>query len=228
MNNTIKILLIMTLLTSNCTNASFKADDCSISINEILFSKSLNNAHKQTHQINDNKVEIISAAKTDYFNTPDGKQKHCNAQILLTPLDNSKPFTFTAKVTPEFAETYDAGALYIFVNNDNWLKLAFEMDERKLTRIVSVRTNVTSDDNNHDVVSEKHAYLKISSDTKSIGYYYSLDKINWQLVRVFGNNFPTELYLGISSQSPLGEGIKTTIEDISLSNEAIKDFRKGE
>jgi hypothetical protein len=47
------------------------------------------------------------------------------------------------------------------------------------------------------------------------------------LVRVFRNDFPTSAYIGISAQSPLGKGIKTTFEHISLVNEAIKDFRKG-
>ncbi|MGD0506895.1 MAG: hypothetical protein ABSA27_03815 [Terriglobales bacterium] len=36
-----------------------------------------------------------------------------------------------------------------------WLKMAMEMDERQKTRMVSVRTIGTSDDNNHDVITEK-------------------------------------------------------------------------
>lgn len=227
MKTSIKILLVMTLFISSCSNDSFKADDCSISINGVLFSKSINQGNILSGQINKNKVEINSGAKTDFFNEPDGKQKYSNAPMLLTLINNNEPFTFTAKVSPEFAETYDAGAVYIYVNKDKWLKFAFEMDEKKLTRIVTVRTNSTSDDNNHDAVTEKHAYLKISSNTESIGYYYSVDCINWQLVRVFKNDFPVTAYIGISSQSPLGKGIKATFENISLINEAIKDFRKG-
>jgi len=227
MKTLIKILLVMTLSITSCTNASIVADDCSISINGILFSKSINQGNILSGQISKSKIEINSGAKTDFFNEADGKQKYSNAPMLLTKIDNKEPFTFIAKVTPEFAETYDAGAVYIYVNNDRWLKFAFEMDERKQTRIVTVRTNGTSDDNNHDVVAGKHAYMKISSNVESIGFYYSIDSLNWQLVRAFKNDFPVSAYIGISSQSPLGKGTKTTIENISLIKEAIKDFRKG-
>ncbi len=217
----------MTIFTPSSTENSFKADDCSISINGIQFSKSLNNKDNLIKQINKNKVEINSGPKSDFFIDPNGKDKYSNALMLLTQVNNKKPFTFIAKVSPEFSETYDAGAIYLFENNEKWLKLAFEMDERKLTRIVTVRTNDTSDDNNHDVIVQKTAFLKISSNVQCIGYYYSTDSINWQLVRLYKNDFPSTTYIGISSQSPLGNGIKTTFENLSLNNVAIKDFRKG-
>lgn len=227
MKTSIKILLVMTLFISSCSNDSFKEDDCSISINGILFSKSINNGNILSSQLNNHKVEINSGAKSDFFNEPDGKAKYSNAPMLLTQINNREPFTFITRVCPEFSETYDAGAIYMYVNNDMWVKFAFEMDENKLTRIVTVRTSSTSDDNNHDVINEKSAYLKISSNIESIGYYYSIDSISWQLVRVYKNDFPSSTYIGISSQSPLGSGIKTTFESISLINESIKDFRKG-
>ena len=217
----------MAIFISSCTENPFKDIDPAISINSVQFSKSLNNGDKLSRQINKDVIEFNSGEKSDFFNDPNGKERYSNAPMLLTPVNNKEPFTFIARVSPEFSETYDAGAIYMFVNNDKWLKFAFEMDERKLTRIVTVRTNGTSDDNNHDVVAEKTVFMKISSDAGSIGFYYSTDSINWQLVRVFKNDFPSTTYIGISSQSPLGSGIKTTFESISLNNVVVKDFRKG-
>jgi regulation of enolase protein 1 (concanavalin A-like superfamily) len=101
----------------------------------------------------------------------------------LTEVDNKQPFTLTAKVTPTFLKTYDAGTLYIYVKEDLWLKMAMEMDERQKTKIISVRTIGTSDDDNHDVIEAKSVHMKISSDTKTVGFYYSLDKKSWQLIR---------------------------------------------
>jgi regulation of enolase protein 1 (concanavalin A-like superfamily) len=124
--------------------------------------------------------------------------------VLLTAIDNTKPFTFTTRVTPVLHETYDAGALYLWVREDHWLKMAMERDERGLSRIVTVRTHGTSDDNNHDAISAKSAFLRVSSDTSSIGFYYSLDGKSWQLVRVFRNDYPPRLWLGLSAQSPMG------------------------
>jgi hypothetical protein len=55
--------------------------------------------------------------------------------------------------------------------DDLWLKMAMEMDERDRTRMVSVRATGTSDDNNHDVVTSKSVYMKISSNMKTVGFY---------------------------------------------------------
>lgn len=60
-----------------------------------------------------------------------------------------------------------------------WQKLAFEQDEYGNHRIVTVRTQGTSDDNNHDKLDVSSVYLKISSDTKTIASYYSIDKKRW-------------------------------------------------
>jgi regulation of enolase protein 1 (concanavalin A-like superfamily) len=175
----------------------------------------------------DGKLEFNSKAKSDNFNDPDGKLSNHSAPVLLAKIDNTKPFTFTAKVTPEFLETYDAGAMYIYLNNRWWFKFAFERDERMRTRIVTVRTIETSDDNNHDAIDNKSVYMKISSDTGTIGFYYSLDKENWQLVRLFHNDYPAEIWVGLSAQSPMGNGNHSIFEECSLSYTSIKDFRVG-
>jgi hypothetical protein len=75
--------------------------------------------------------------------------------------------------------------------------MAMERDERGKTRIVTVRTIGTSDDNNHDVVETKGVRMKISSDTRTVGFYYSLDGVGWQLVRLFRNDYPKSIRLGL-------------------------------
>jgi regulation of enolase protein 1 (concanavalin A-like superfamily) len=201
-------------------------EKCSVKLPSIEFTQSLNNAAKNATTTN-GKLSLRSEAKKDNFNDPDGKLTNNTAPVLLTRIDNKKPFTLTAKVTPEFLETYDAGVLYIYNKEDLWQKFAFERDERAKTRIVSVRTIGTSDDNNHDVVGNKSVYMKISSDTKTVGFYYSLDNATWQLVRLYKNDYPAETWVGVSSQSPIGNGSVTQFEDCTLTETSIKDFRMG-
>lgn len=147
--------------------------------------------------------------------------------MLLTQIDNRKPFTLSAKVTPTFLHTYDAGALYIWVRDDLWLKMAMERDERGRTRMVTVRTSGTSDDNNHDVVTAKSVYMKISSDTKTVAFYYSVDAQEWQLIRLFRNDYPQKLWLGVSAQSPVGDGNSVTFDALTLTQKSVTDFRLG-
>ena len=135
--------------------------------------------------------------------------------------------SFTVEYSDTLLDTYDAGTLYIWVRDDLWLKMAMERDERGRVRIVSVRTNGTSDDNDHDVVTSKTVYMKISSDTTRVGFYYSVDNVNWQLIRLFKNDYPSRLWVGISTQSPIGKGSETIFENVSLVQNSITDFRMG-
>ena len=116
----------------------------------------------------------------------------------------------------------------MYVNDTLWQKLAFEQDEYGNHRIVTVRTQGTSDDKNHDKIDAKSVYMKISSDTRTIASYYSLDKKEWHMVRLYRNEYPDQIYLGISSQCPQHGGCTSIIEDITLSHDNVGDFRMGE
>jgi regulation of enolase protein 1 (concanavalin A-like superfamily) len=193
---------------------------------DLNFDTSLNNAQQQM-QKESNKMILSSTKETDYFIEPGGVYEKTNAPLLLKKIDNTKPFTFIAKLTPEHNVKYDAGMAFIYVDEKHWLKFAFEADEQMNTRIVTVRTTESSDDNNHETVKEKTVYLKISSDTKSIGFYYSTNGTAWHLVRVFKNEYQQTIYIGVGTQSPAGNGNKTIFEGIEWSSSSVKDFRSG-
>jgi regulation of enolase protein 1 (concanavalin A-like superfamily) len=192
----------------------------------ITFNLALNEAEKHV-KVADARLTLSSPAKRDNFRDPNGKLSNNTAPMLLSEVDNTKPFTFTAKVTPTFLDTYDAGALYIWARDDLWLKMAMERDERGRTRLVTVRTIGTSDDNNHDVVTAKSVYMKISSDVTTVGFYYSLDNQEWQLIRLFKNEYPDTIWLGVSSQSPVGAGNASMFENVVLTQTSISNFRLG-
>lgn len=222
----LNLLLVLAVLNGCTDNPIEKGEACAISVSGLEFTKSLNGAKSQA-TVEGSKLVLKSQAKSDYFNEPDGKLSYSTAPLLLTKIDNSQPFTFTAKVTPAFVDTYDAGAMYVFLHKNWWFKFAFERDELRRTRAVTVRTIGTSDDNNHDVIDSTSVYMKISSDTKTIGFYYSLDQKAWQLVRLFQNDYPRETWIGVSTQSPIGNGTSATFEAFSLTKKSIKDFRMG-
>jgi regulation of enolase protein 1 (concanavalin A-like superfamily) len=225
MNRSKLILLVLLVISCKETEKEF-GEACSVKLPQIHFTKSLHHADENT-SVENNKITMRSDAGTDYFNEPDGTQPGNSAPVLLSKVNNTKHFTLTAKVTPQFITTYDAGALYIYSTETLWQKFAFEKDEQGKTRIVSVRTIETSDDNNHDAITHESVYLKISSDTKTVGFYYSGDSITWNLVRIYKNNYPSTIWVGISSQSPLGNGNITYFENCSLIEKSISDFRKG-
>lgn len=123
---------------------------------------------------------------------------------------------------------YNAGVLYIYVNDSLYHKFCFEQDERGRHRVVTVRTRGTSDDNNHDIVAQPFVYMKISSDTKTVASYYSLDNKNWQMVRLYQNDYPKQIGVGISAQCPVDKGTVSYFEEFKLESSSVKDFRLGE
>ena len=200
-----------------------------ITISGVHFTKALNGAEKLATADENGKVTFKAGEKQDYFCDPDGKLSNNTAPVLLCKIDNTKPFTLISKVTPEFTEKglYNAGVLYLYVNDNYWQKLCFEQDEHGKHRIVSVRTIGTSDDNNHDVITAPSIYMKISSDTHTVASYYSYDKITWQMVRLYKNDYPKELWVGISNQCPMEKESVSYFEDISLTQNTVTDFRLG-
>lgn len=203
---------------------------CDVKLANIHFNKAVNGADALAQTDAGGRMAFRAGAKTDYFCDPkDDHASTSTAPILLAKVDNTKPFTLLAKVTPGFTAkgTYNAGALYVYVNDRRWQKHAFEQDERGNHRVVSVRTRGTSDDNNHDVVQGPTVYLKISSDTRTMASYYSLDQKTWQLVRLYRNDYPAEIWAGVSAQCPVDTGTVSHFEGISLTQNTVSDFRLG-
>ncbi|WP_375437415.1 DUF1349 domain-containing protein [uncultured Hymenobacter sp.] len=203
---------------------------CDIKLANIHFTKAVNGADTLTKVDAKGRMTFRVGEKKDFFCDPnDNKLSNNTAPILLAEVDNTKPFTLVSKVIPGFTEKglYNAGVLYIYVNDMRWQKHCFEQDERGNHRIVSVRTIGTSDDNNHDVVKSPSAYMKISSDTRTVASYYSLDNKNWQLVRLYKNDYPAQIWMGVSAQCPVDTGTVSYFEEVSLTQNSVTDFRLG-
>lgn len=238
-----KCIFIVTvaIMVAACTNKrademskvaeNSRMTECNISVGDLHFTKSLNGAEQQ---VSDSADIVTFRAKphADYFCDPnEGKMPKNDAAVLLTEIDNKKPFTYSAKVKSGFTPegTYNAAVLFVYANDTLWQKLCFEQDERGNHWVVTVRTVGTSDDNNHEVFNKtEYIYFKISSDTQSIGSYYSLDGQTWQMVRLYKNNYGDKVYLGISSQAPQSDECISTFEDLRLTTVHVTDFRMGE
>jgi len=205
--------------------------DCDITIGDIRFTRALNGADTLVNISNKGEVKFRAGEKKDFFCDPNGKLSNNTAPILLTEIDNTKPFTLQARIRPEFTEKglYNAGVLYLYANDKLWQKFCFEQDERGNHRVVTVRTIGTSDDNNHDVVKgQDYVYFKYSSDTETIASYYSLNGKEWQMVRLYKNEYPDHLWVGISNQCPQDTGSISYFSELELSQNAVSDFRMGE
>ena len=201
---------------------------CNIEIGGVKFTQSKNNAESGVTIINDT-LKFVAGPQTDYFHAPDEQSTINSSPVLFAEVDNTKPFTFTAKIEPQFTATgtYSAGVLYAYENKTHSQKLCFEQDEYGDHRVVTVRTIGTSDDNNHQSIAGPFVYMRISSDGKQIGSYFSEDGEVWRMTRLYKNDYPDRLLLGISSQSPKDKEHTCYFSEVTLSDKAVSDFRNG-
>ena len=123
--------------------------------------------------------------------------------------------------------TYSAGVLYAYENDSHCQKLCFEQDEYGVHRVVSVRTIGTSDDNNHQAIIGPWVYMRLSSDGTTLGSYFSENGEIWHMARLYKNDFPGKLLLGLSFQSPKDDAHTCYFTEISLKQEAVANFRIG-
>lgn len=226
----IALLLVSCSNRQNIGSENVQMADCDITINGIHFTKSINGADKMITD-SDGIITLRANPNADYFIDPNEKISQDDSGILLTEIDNTKPFTFKGKVTTGFLEEgglYNAATFFVYANDKLWQKLCFEHGDNGEHRIVTVRTVGTSDDNNHDIIeTAESVYFMISSDTQSIASYFSLDGQKWQMVRIYRNEYPAKLYLGICSQAPQAEECISTFEQLTLTADSVSDFRLG-
>lgn len=200
---------------------------CDITVGNVRFTRAKNET-AGTIEVTNGVMKFVAGAQTDYFRSPDGSVVN-SSPVIFAEADNTRPFTFTAKVNPRFTEsgTYSAGVLYAYENDVHCQKLCFEQDEYGEHRVVSVRTVGTSDDNNHQSIPGDAVYMRLSSDGTTLGSYYSADGKTWHLARLYRNDFPEKLLLGLSAQSPKDDEHTCYFSEVSLVDRATTDFRNG-
>lgn len=209
---------------------AFEVEACDVTLGGIHFTRMINGADKQVSE-EEGIVRFTAPEGTDLFIDPNGgKLTQTSAKILFTEIDNTKPFTFSARIKPGFTEEglYHQGNLVVLANDTLWQKFCFEQDERGKHRVVTVRTVGTSDDNNHEVITQDFIYYKISSDTHTIASYYSLDGKQWQMVRLYKNTYPKNLLVGFSSLAPVKGECVCEFSELSKSTDNVSDFRLGD
>jgi regulation of enolase protein 1 (concanavalin A-like superfamily) len=173
----------------------------------------------------DNQLTIEANPRTDWFIDPQGAVNTANASGLL--FETQEAGMLRAKVSVQYAATYDAGALVVYRAPDVWGKLALELSPQGKLMIVTVVTNGVSDDSNHVVISEPPVYLRLAKLAHAYAFHYSTDGAFWHLVRYFGLGAAGDAHIGFLAQSPLGEGCTATFSQISYQPQILEDIRSG-
>ena len=170
-------------------------------------------------------LELAAHPRTDWFVDPSGAREPMLDGAALVG-DFAGDFMLSARVTVEFAATFDAGVLMLHVSDTAWAKLCFELSPQREPMVVSVVTRGTSDDANGFVVDGNEVWLRIARMGAAFAFHASTDGREWRLIRHFtlGDVQPA---VGFEAQSPTGEGCDVRFDGIRFEARRLSDLRDG-
>lgn len=166
---------------------------------------------------------LRAGARTDLFVDPADLATTLNAPRLLTRI--SGDFTLAARLSVEFGETFDAGALLIWYDDGYWAKLAHELSPAGEPTVVSVVTRETSDDCNGLVADAM--WLRIARLGSAYAFHASADGNRWALVRYFTLDRDDDPWVGFEAQSPLGSGAQARFSEVGYRPGRLTNLRDG-
>ncbi len=173
------------------------------------------------------RLSISAGAQTDWFVDPAGGMSKVNAPAALFALADAH-FVLSARVTVDFASTYDAGVLVIYERDDCWAKLCFEYSPQRQPMVVSVVTRGTSDDCSSAIIDGCSVYLRLYYHGPALAFHYSLDGAYWHLVRHFALGALAQPRIGFLAQSPTGAGCAVAFDHAVYKATTLADLRSGD
>ena len=162
--------------------------------------------------INEEKITILAKNGTDLYTNSDGSHSSDNApRVFFEPQSD---FIFSAKVTANFTNSYDGGALFFYADTDNWGKLLFERFKNGNNGIASTITRSTGDDAYHYSIKDNEIHLKITRKNNIFTFHYSKDGEEWSYLRSFSIATTKAIKVGFIAQSPISQSHKVVYSNI--------------
>ena len=170
---------------------------------------------------------VAAGPVTDWFVDPQrSAEPKLNAPALLGV--STGDFLLSARVSVDFAGTYDAGVLVVYEDDRVWGKLCFEYSPQREPMVVSVVTRRVSDDCNSFVVDGASVWLRIARLGSAFAFHASIDGSNWSFIRHFALESGGDPSVGFAAQSPTGDGCAVKFERIAYQAVRLGDLRSGE
>lgn len=170
------------------------------------------------------RLVITAGRRTDLFSDPGGPDRHANAPALLGRVPDGD-FTLSARVRADLVTTFDAGVLLLHVDDSRWAKFCLELSPQNTPTVVSVvtRGGVSDDCNSQPVDGE--VWLRVSRLGPAFAFHARVGDAPWYMVRYFA--LDGDPRVGFLAQSPTGDGLTATFEEIRYEPTRLPDLRSG-
>ena len=172
------------------------------------------------------RLQVIAEKGTDFFNNPADSTITSTAPLLYKSI--SGDFVAKALVQPDFSSMWNATALMVHINNENWIKFAFENSDATGPTIVSVVTKGVSDDANGVILMDQdQVWLKLVRKGNTYSMLWSSDEKAYKMARLTTLPVVDSVKIGIEMQCPVGESATHEIIYFGIEERTVQDLRKG-
>jgi regulation of enolase protein 1 (concanavalin A-like superfamily) len=172
-------------------------------------------------------LRITAPAGAELFTDPASGVRDDSAPRLLAAVADLDRYALSARVSVDFASTFDAGVLVLWASPDRFAKFCFEYSPQGQAMAVSVVTRDVSDDANGFAVDGRSLWMRIAKTGPTYALHASTDGAFWQFVRHFDLGATSEVAAGFLAQSPTGQGCTVRFTDITFAEDAPIDLRDG-
>jgi uncharacterized protein len=173
----------------------------------------------------ENGIAVIAPPHSNSFVDPVSGTVMLSAPFYYREVEGN--FVFRAKVSLDFISTYDAGVLFAYDHDKLWAKACFEFTDIGTHAIVSVMTNQYSDDANCVNIEGNQVWLQLSRKDNVFAVHYSIDGENFLMARLTMLPMSKKIKVGVSAQSPLGQGGDRCFEFLLLEHRTLENIRAG-
>ena len=234
----IAILSILTLFQTSCNTTNKKSNPEVVEKeqvqNNMLTTISSDNLgdfkwfnKPQSFEIKDGILHVIAEKETDFFNNPEDGKKIATAPLLYNEVDGD--FVAKVLVRPDFSSLWNAVALMVHMDNDNWIKFAFENSDATGKSIVTVVTKNLSDDTNGVILNDQDAvWLKMVRKNNIFSMLWSKNGKDFKMARLTTMKKVDSVKIGLEFQSPVGESATHYVDYFGIEKTTVKNLRKGE
>ncbi|WP_328874757.1 DUF1349 domain-containing protein [Streptomyces sp. NBC_00287] len=178
----------------------------------------------------DTGLRLSAAARTDLFCDPAVAETADPGDPVRLVGEVRGDFQLSARVEVDFRDTFDAGVLFLQLDEDRWAKLCFEYTPQGEPSVVSVVTRGDSDDANSQLVPVRHTWLRISRLGRAFAFHSSDDGEYWRMIRYFSLgelSADVPVRVGFLAQAPHGEGCEATFSQIEFHQRTLAGLRDG-
>ena len=180
----------------------------------------------------EDRIEIMAPARTDFFcgsidECEEGilPESLCNAPYYYTEVEGD--FVLRVKVSHDFQDTYDSASVMVMKDQSCWAKCCFELTDFGTHAAVSVVTRGDSDDANGCNLEGSSAWLQVCRVGNNFGFHYSVDGVNYYMMRYFHLPADPVIMVGLLAQAPTGDGGIRVYENLSIEKKTVKNIRAG-